>query len=199
MSAGAPPTIDELVLADDPAAWEALGFSVGDGRFHVGSVAIRFEDGERRGLVGWALRDAASHELDGLPTILSTRAPAAPGEHRNGARRIDHVVVVTPELARTSGAIERAGARLRRMREAGEVRQGFHRLGEVILEVVESPKASGPARFWGLVFVVDDLERTAELLEERLGEIRDAVQPGRRIATVPRSAGLAVPVAFMTP
>ena len=199
MSAEARPTIDELVLADDPAAWRALGFTVDDDGFRVGSVAIRFDDGERHGIVGWALRDATSDELDGLPTIVSARAPGPPGEHPNGARQIDHVVVLTPELERTTDAIERAGARLRRVREAGDVRQGFHRLGEVILEVVESPKASGPARFWGLVFVVDDLDRTAELLGERLGEIRDAVQPERRIATVPRSAGLAVPVAFMTP
>jgi hypothetical protein len=32
-----------------------------------------------------------------------------------------------------------------------------------------------------------------------LGDIRDAVQPGRRIATVRREAGLGVPVALMTP
>jgi hypothetical protein len=32
-----------------------------------------------------------------------------------------------------------------------------------------------------------------------VGEIRDAVQPGRRIATLRRSAGLALPVALMTP
>jgi hypothetical protein len=32
-----------------------------------------------------------------------------------------------------------------------------------------------------------------------IGEIRDAVQPGRRIATVPREAGLSFPLAFMTP
>jgi hypothetical protein len=31
-----------------------------------------------------------------------------------------------------------------------------------------------------------------------VGPIRDAVQPGRRIATVRRSAGLSVPVALMS-
>ena len=36
-------------------------------------------------------------------------------------------------------------------------------------------------------------------LGERVGEVRDAVQPGRRIATLRRSAGLAIPVALMTP
>jgi hypothetical protein len=43
------------------------------------------------------------------------------------------------------------------------------------------------------------LERTVAFLGDRVGEIRDAVQPGRRIATLRRSAGLSVPVALMTP
>jgi hypothetical protein len=33
---------------------------------------------------------------------------------------------------------------------------------------------------------------------ENVGSIRPAVQPGRRIATLRRSAGLAVPVALMS-
>jgi hypothetical protein len=36
------------------------------------------------------------------------------------------------------------------------------------------------------------------VLGDRLGEARDAVQEGRRIATLRREAGLAVPLAFMT-
>jgi hypothetical protein len=46
---------------------------------------------------------------------------------------------------------------------------------------------------------VESLDRAAAALGERLGDARDAVQPGRRIATLRRSAGFAVPVAFMTP
>jgi hypothetical protein len=45
---------------------------------------------------------------------------------------------------------------------------------------------------------VGDLDQCAELLGKRLGEIRDAVQPGRRIATVPGSAGLGLPVALIS-
>jgi hypothetical protein len=47
--------------------------------------------------------------------------------------------------------------------------------------------------------VVDDLEAAAERLGDRLGRVKDAVQPGRRIATVRREAGLGVPLALMTP
>jgi hypothetical protein len=69
----------------------------------------------------------------------------------------------------------------------------------VILEVVEHSRVEpGPARFWGITFAVADLDACAELLGERLGSIRDAVQPGRRIATVRESAGLGLPVALIT-
>jgi hypothetical protein len=36
-------------------------------------------------------------------------------------------------------------------------------------------------------------------LGDNVGETRPAVQPGRRIATLRRGAGLSVPVALMTP
>lgn len=42
-------------------------------------------------------------------------------------------------------------------------------------------------------------EATVAWLGDRVGEIRDAVQPGRRIATLRRSAGLGMPVAVITP
>ncbi len=57
----------------------------------------------------------------------------------------------------------------------------------------------GPARLWGLAFGVDDLERTAQSLGDLLGAPRDAVQPGRRIATLRGEAGLGPAIAFMSP
>ncbi len=142
-------------------------------------------------------------DLDGLPTELSEAAAPEPATHPNGALRIDHIVAFTPDLVRTTAALEEAGLSLRRIREPGEpgppVRQAFLRLGEVILEVVESPQAGeGPARFWGLTLCVSDIDACAALLGERLGEVRDAVQPGRRIATIRREAGLGLPVALIS-
>ena len=89
---------------------------------------------------------------------------------------------------------------------AGAPRQAFFRLGEEILELVAEPEdvvaraggAERPAHFWGLALRVSDLERTVEALGEHAGAIREAVQPGRRIATVRRSAGLAIPLALMS-
>jgi hypothetical protein len=170
---------------------------------------LRFEEGGG-GIAGWTLRGtslaAASPpaiELDGLPTGLTEVAPPQPASHPIGALRMDHIVVFTPELARTNAALEGAGLSLRRIREPDEpgppARQAFFRLGEVILEVVEAPQAGeGPARFWGLTLCVSDIDACAGLLGERLGEIRDAVQPGRRIATVRREAGLGLPVALIS-
>ncbi len=174
----------------------------------MGSVRLRFEAGGG-GIAGWTLRDASLAEaptpddLDGLPTESATEAPPPPATHPNGALRIDHIVVFTAELDRTNAALQRAGLSLRRMREPGEpgppVRQAFFRLGDVILEVVESPQApDGAARFWGITVCVSEIDDCAELLGERLGEVRDAVQPGRRIATVRREAGLGLPVALIS-
>jgi hypothetical protein len=94
---------------------------------------------------------------------------------------------------------------LRRTREAGRAeqprRQAFFRLGGTIVEVVGSPTASGPgpAEFWGLAFTVADLDATVEFLGDRLHPAADAVQPGRRIATLAPAGGSTVPLAFMSP
>jgi hypothetical protein len=206
-------TIDELAVADPPGAWAAVGFTVEGETCVVGEVRIRLSGkGEGGGLIGWSLRGVGATELDGLPTTRSDRPP--PGEappHPNGIAAIDHVVAISPDLERTVTALRAAGLDLRRVREeptpAGAPRQAFFRLGATILEVVQEPpeaieRGGGPDRpafFWGLALVATDLEATVAGLGDRAGEVRDAVQPGRRIATLRRSAGLGVPVALMTP
>jgi hypothetical protein len=206
-------TIDELRIADDPAAWTALGFGVEDGVCRLGTVAVRLAGREAgRGILGWSLRGAEGAELDGLVTDQSPSAAPPPpaGAHPNGVVAIDHVVVMTPALDRTVSALQAGGLDLRRIREeptpAGAPRQAFFRLGEVILEVVQEPLeivergggADRPARFWGLAVSSGDLDATVARMAPHAGEPRDAVQPGRRIATVARSAGLALPLALMS-
>lgn len=203
--------LDELVVADAGEAWSACGFAVAGDSCVVGEVRIRFAPGEERGLSGWSLRGLESTELDGLRTTRSERPvlEAAP-KHPNGITGLDHVVAISPDLDRTVAALEAAGLELRRVREeptpAGAPRQAFFRLGPAILEVVQEPaeateRAGGdrPAFFWGLAFVAPDLDATVAHLGDRVGEARDAVQPGRRIATLRRSAGLSLPLALMTP
>jgi len=206
--------IDELTIADEPSTWTALGFAVDGDVVRVGDVALRLAGrAAGRGLVAWTLRGVAGDRLDGLPTRAVEADAAGPGAppHPNGVVALDHVVAMTPVLDRTVAALQAAGLDLRRIREeptpAGAPRQAFFRLAAVILEVVQVPDEAldrsggpdGPAFFWGLAFKVADLDATvAHIGEERCSPPRPAVQPGRRIATLRRAAGLALPVALMT-
>ncbi len=204
--------IDELRIADRPDRWAALGFTIVDSCCQLGGVRLAFMDRESAGgIVGWSLRGVSSTELDGLATTLSEGPAHAPAPaHATGVSAIHHVVVMSPDLDRSVRALKAAGLDLRRIREeptaAGAPRQAFFRLGGEILEVVQEPAeaieraggADGPARLWGLALRAEELQRTVELLGDSVGTVRAAVQPGRRIATLRRSAGLSVPVALMS-
>jgi len=193
-----PPRLDELALGDAPEVWERLGFAVEDGVVSLGGVRIRLgADGE--GIVGWRLRGLdPSHDLDGLTGCPSTAPPPAPVEHPNGALAVDHVVALTPDVDRTTARLRAAGFDHRRTREAGEgLRQAFFVLGPCLLEL--GGPADGDVRFWGLTLVVADLDAAARRLGDRLGPVRDAVQPGRRIATLRREAGTGARMALMSP
>ncbi len=207
----------ELRLAVDADAWREAGFSVdGDGEAEVGAVRLRLEPpGDRPGLRAWVLvaaPDEAVRDVDGIATDhVSDAAAAAPARaiasmHPNGALAIDHIVLLTPDLTRTIAAVEgELDLPVRRIRDSENrgvpVRQAFFRMGEAILEVVggaEPDPRGGPARFFGIAFTVADLDAAARLLGDRLGPATPAVQPGRRIATVRKEAGLSVPVALMS-
>jgi hypothetical protein len=206
-------TIDELVLADDAQRWADLGFAVDSDATIIGAVRIRFAGRDAgHGLLSWSLRGISSTELDGVATTRSDSDERAPSEpHPNGVAAIDHVVAFSPQLDRTVAALEAAGLDLRRIREeptpAGAPRQAFFRLGGEILEVIQQPRdtiaagggADAPAGLWGLAFIVGDIDATVAALAPHAGDARDAVQEGRRIATLKRTARVAVPVAFMTP
>ncbi len=205
-------TIDEITVADPPDAWTAAGFSVDpDGVCRIGTVRVRLvgrDQGKR--ILGWALRDAREGSLDagldGLPTTASESAPAEPGAHENGATHIDHVVIFTPRLDVTAAAIVAAGMPARGQRDSdtygAPMRQVFFRLGEVILELIGTPDVvnEGEPGFFGLAHTVSDLDATAVLLGEHLGNLKDAVQPGRRIATLRhKELGMSVATALMSP
>jgi len=200
------------VVAADPAAWRAAGFEVSGSVCEVGTVRLRLAGaGAGRGLLRWSVRGLAGSDLDGLPTEPSERPPPEGGVHPNGAVSLDHVVVFSPDLDRTVHSLRTAGLAYRRLREGptrpgGPTRQAFFRMGEVVLEAIEAPEGSplrgrtdAPARLWGLAFLVHDLDRAGRELGEHVNEPRDAIQPGRMIATVRREAGLGPAVAFMTP
>jgi hypothetical protein len=168
------------------------------------------------GISGWALSGVPASEhieqgghvghamlVDGLPTEIVEPATPVYADHPMGASGLDHVVVLTDDLERTSGEIAAAsGCELRRIREVGSMRQGFHRIGRggLIVELVERPDVDpGPASFWGLVLIVEDLDVACDLIgPDRISSPKDAVQPGRRIATVRADVGLGLPLALMS-
>jgi len=201
------PALAGLDIADSPDVWRALGFTVADGGACVlGPITLRLlgpQAGE--GIVGWSLRPggaALPDQVDGIATSTAPDEPPPAATHPNGALGVDHVVLRTPALGRTLAALERIGLEVRRVREArADLHQAFLWAGDVLLEVAGPPEPAGdgPAELWGVVAVAPDLDRVAALPGEPLGSVREAVQPGRRIATVRRELGSSVPLAFMTP
>lgn len=202
-------TIDQLVIGDDPDVWRDVGFTIDrDGTCRIGTVRVRLvgrEGGE--GFRSWSLRDIETvDDIDGMATTVSTEPPAEPGRHLCGATHIDHLVWLTPDGQRTADAVTAAtGAEVRRVRDTEmrdrPIKQRFIRFGEVILEVVSSePASTGPVRFFGIAVTVEDLDMLVARSGATLSEIREAVQPGRRVATLNMAAsGLSVPLLFITP
>ena len=183
--------------------WADLGFAVDGGSSWISGAEHKL-GAEGRRICGWRLRGASTSAIDGLPVAEAAVRPPVEQAHPNGVIELDHLVVFTPDHQRTVSAIEAAGLSLRRIRDADNyevpMRQGFFKLGEVILEVIGplEPTGDGPARFFGLAFTVADLDATAAYLGDRLRPSKAAVQEGRRIATLDKSAGSSVAIAFMS-
>lgn len=192
-----------LRVSDPPELWRDLGFCVDEGACNIAGVVIELgSPGD--GVTAWNAGGVGP--LDGLPAAEPPSRPLPPpATHPNGVDCLDHVVVTTPDLDRTVAAFEGAGTGLRRVRQIGTAEnplaQAFFKLGTVVVEVVGPPgrAATGPVRFYGLAFTVADLDATWAFLGARLRPPKDAVQPGRRIATLDRAAGSTVPMAFMSP
>jgi hypothetical protein len=184
-----------------------------------------------RGLLGWGFEPARTAPIDGLPVAAPTTSGASGGiwtgvggvtsgpaasageteaveaavagatQHANGATTLDHVVVTSPDVGRTTAALAAAGIQPRRTvqgaRGDAELLYRFFLLGTCVLELVGpvSPAGDGPARFAGLAFTTTAIDGLGGLA----GRPRPAMQPGRRIATLRREVGISTPVAFLTP
>ena len=204
------PAVVEIEVADEPDAWLAAGFTLTDDRAQVGSIAIRLvgRTDDTKGIRSWSWSNLSTDgPIDGLATHVAPQPAVTPAAHGNGSTIIDHVVVVTPDLERTVPAFEARGLDVRRTRHTDQYgpafRQVFFRGGETIIELIgpDTP-ADGDdraAHFYGLAFTVADLDATAAHLGDGLGAIKDAVQDGRRIATLRHKAyDISVPIALMS-
>jgi predicted enzyme related to lactoylglutathione lyase len=116
---------------------------------------------------------------------------------------LDHLVLMTDDLDRTSAEVERVlGVQCSRVRDAGNsVMQAFHKLDNTIIEIVSGPHVKHHGtRLWGCVVTVDDIDAWCTAVgTEVASPPRTAVQPGRYITTVRESVGLGVAVAVMSP
>ena len=105
------PTIDRLIVGDEPEAWAAAGFTVDDDRIcRIGSVRVELAGRNAgKGMRRWTLRDAdAPDEIDGIPTATSAEPAAEGAEHANGTLRIDHLVLASCDGERTAAAVTAA-------------------------------------------------------------------------------------------
>jgi hypothetical protein len=201
----------ELVIGGSTQPWVNVGihFDLG-GRFMAGAVSLLIDSQLAPGIHGWSLLDSAtqSTSIDGIPTTHavgrgSTVAPMQTPEDVFALQisRIDHLVVSTDDLMRTSDALSEAtGAPRLRVRDGENgVQQAFHRMGEVIIEIVTMPQNENTqASIWGIAFLATDLDNaTAFLGPDVLGQPKPATQKGQVVASFRSAAGLGVPCVLM--
>jgi hypothetical protein len=196
-----------LVIGDDPATWAAAGFAVDGATARVGNTVISLVGTERgRGILSAHVEGIAG-QIDGMPFDGAPSDAVEPVPvHANGVIALDHLVAMSPDMDRTTGALSRSGLEHRRTRTfavGGDTRrQCFFWLGDVILELAgdDAAHGDGPALLWGLAFTCADLRDTRRLLGERMGTAKPAVQKGREIATLrTRDFDISVPIVLMSP
>jgi hypothetical protein len=207
------PRLVGLTLGDEPDAWRAVGFHVERARFVAGGVTCHLVGpANGRGVLGWQLEPPAG-PLDGLASRHAGTSPSPGGDHPNGVTALDHVVVATDDLDRTTSALATAGITPRRTVVGAQVDADvafrFFLLGTCALELVgpadragghAAPAGdagpSGRAAFAGLAFATSRIDELGALAPPP----RPAVQPGRRITTLDhRKLGVSVPVALLSP
>ena len=202
------------------APWNSFGFATSyishqRHRARLGDVDLVVDESLPPGLHHLVVAGCPSavSRVAGLPvehleqlsvSLTPAQSSEAPASSMNVVG-VDHVVVLADDVRATCAEVERVtGAPLKRVKEGERGVQGFHRLGSVILEVVErrlvDPGArSRDASYWGFVIVVDDIQSVAQHLgPDVIGSPKPAVQPERLIATVRSTVGLGVPLALMS-
>ena len=108
---------------------------------------------------------------------------------------IDHVVLLVPDLDVAIDRFDRIGLSPRLKMQVGGRPAVFFRAGRPVIEVIESPVRQ--ASIYGIAVAAEEsLESLALKWKSRglsVGDIRDAIQAGRRIMTIhDLDAGLAV-------
>jgi hypothetical protein len=160
-----------------PIDWTTLGWPATP---ILGNITLATGDPK------WAWMDAAP--------ALAIHVFETPAGHTVQYMTVDHIVVLVPDLDAAIGKFSRTGLEPRLRMTVRERPAAFFRAGPVI-EVIESPVRQ--ASLYG-VALASDVPLETISLEWRsrgldVGEIRPAIQPGRRIMTIrDLDAGLAI-------
>lgn len=169
-----PPRLSAVRL---PIPWTVFGFPE---PFHVTGATLLEGD------VAWAWTGQTPGF--GVPGCETSHGQPVEGWD------LDHVVLLVPSIADAVSEMQSIGLEPRLRIEVKGRPTAFFRVGP-ILEVIESP-VRNPALF-GVALVTDEPLETVALRWRSegltIGDVRPAIQPGRRIFTVKdTSAGLAV-------
>jgi len=211
MSSDVKARVFELIIGGSTQPWAKVGIHFDpSGRFMAGEVALQIDNQLAPGIHGWSLLDSATQaaSIDGIATshVVDRGLTIAPFQSPVDVftlpiSRIDHLVVSTDNLMRTSDALSEAtGAPRLRLREGDDgVQQAFHRMGEVIIEIVTMPNSEKTkASIWGIAFLATELDNATALLgPDVLGQPKPATQEGQVVASFRSAAGLGVPCVLM--
>lgn len=192
------PQLAGIALPDRLDDWEAVGFGVTGELVSVGDLTVALGRGISE--PHWWFEPAVLGSIHGIPCTSPEESPG--GANPNGANGVDHIVVMSPNLAATTAALEERGFELRRSRPLGSQEQRFFWAGTTIIELAGPavPTGTGPASIWGLALVCDDLDAAKALLGQSLSDPKDAVQPGRRIAAIrTEDHNISITIALMSP
>jgi len=204
-----------LGLRANPCLLRKLGFAPDDHSLaHLPNLTLHVD--EEHSLAASLLVESHQHlggALDGISFSRIDQPVQMEGAcHPNGVTRCDHIVVRSPDWARTVSAFENVGWQEALVRDDvyPGTRLSFFRVGskgnsltlELVAPLAKKPgKEEAPARIWGVTWVAGGgLEAVATALGDgfNLSAGKPAIQPGRRIATLRGDAG-GLAMAFMTP
>lgn len=201
--------INEITIADDPAAWRALGFNVENDSVTIGeSYTVNLVGGDG-GVTSWTLGvDGKEGSTTVTPrgmsvTIAEARKPEGPTNHEIGITNSAKAIVWTADTSASVIALQEA------IPEFGPpARDALHKGThfaiwplddtDVGLEVVCLDPDQGDDAVAALFFVVEDFDKAVE----RMGVanlIPEDVYGGRRRVIIKPGMGVSLRVHFLEP
>lgn len=153
------------------------------------------------------MKSSASNE--NMVKVVKADGAEVLDSHANTVIGIDHVVAHFKSVDKTKEYFRRnfgldEPKRIRKDIYPG-VTQMFYRPGNgtvieaIVFENSDEDNTNPDMFLWGITFLVDDLDKTKSLLGDNLSNPKNAVQKGRRIATLRhKNLGIGCNIAFMT-